>query len=108
MAPRKRVSVLKTLFFFLISRTFGFDYFLFHPYLNFFHNLFIILWFRTFISEEYIYSLSYDSEALPWPSRPWASSQNWKPMSFYIIITIFENFYKDAQGRDGYGNTSES
>ena len=42
-APRKRVSILQTLFFFLISRTFGFDYFLFHPLLNFIHNLFPIL-----------------------------------------------------------------
>ena len=29
-------------------------------------------------------------------------------MSLHIIITIFEHFYEDAQGRDGHGHASES
>ena len=45
-------------------------------------------------------------EGWPWPSRPWAFSQKWTPMSLLIIMTILENF-EDEQGHDGHGHASK-
>ena len=48
------------------------------------------------------YSVSFDSEALPWLPRPWTSSQKFSKMLIMIMRLMRFHFFSYAYGREGH------
>ena len=56
----------------------------------------------------WLYTVSFDFEAWPWPSRPKASSQKCSRMVVMIRNRVGGDFCEDAFGRDGHGHAWKS